>query len=104
MTELEKAKQERGFPILKTKTEVEKAQEQAGIELARAKRKDAAIMWAAKFSEKSQKVRGSQKRALAVIALDKDIFLWLAENQPMALRQAQEALDGTSYCDYLPKN
>jgi hypothetical protein len=42
-----------------------------------------------------------ERRALAVITLDATISTWLAEHDPQALKQAQRALNGTSWEDYL---
>ena len=40
------------------------------------------------------------ERALAVIVLTHKTGDYLAEHDPQALKQAQEALDGTSWMDY----
>jgi hypothetical protein len=66
------------------------------------RRQDAAHKWAANYAEKNRnhQEQDETKRALAVIALDVRIYNWLAEHDPMALKQCQEALDGTSWENY----
>lgn len=66
------------------------------------RRKDAADKWAEDFfAARSGGVTGTQRKALAVITGTAGIRDYLAEFDPMALKQAQEALNGKSYIDYL---
>lgn len=67
------------------------------------KRQDAARKWieAFRLKRETKPVKGKVNKALAVLVLTFQTSDWLAENDPFALRQAQEALDGSSYCDYL---
>lgn len=67
-------------------------------------RQVAANKWAVEFAESRQNKPPSKDpktRALAVVVLTDTTRDWLAEHDPMALKQAQEALNGKSYCDYL---
>jgi hypothetical protein len=66
-------------------------------------RKQAARQWLEAFAEKMR--NGDQPtaktdRALVVIVLDHRTSDWLAEHDPQALKQAQEALSGESWAKY----
>jgi hypothetical protein len=68
-------------------------------------RKNATDQWAEEFAAHTRDtpLKAKKDKALAVIALDPSIRHYLAEHDPMALKQVQEALNGLSYCDYLRK-
>ena len=62
-------------------------------------RKQAADKWAIRASKKIY--GGTTKRALAVLLFDQNTRHWLAVHQPMSLKQAQQALDGHDYVEWL---
>lgn len=66
-------------------------------------RQDAAKEWAEAFAEVTRQtpVTGKNRKALAVICLTDGTRNYLAEHDPMALKQCQEALNGKSYVEYL---
>jgi hypothetical protein len=55
-------------------------------------RKDAARHWINNFVASDFVCVSKEQKALAVIVLDSRISNWLAEHDPQALKQAQEAL------------
>lgn len=63
-------------------------------------RKAAAQAWAIEYNH-TRKPRGKAERALAVICLSVEIREWLAVNDPGALSQAQQALNGLDYTAFL---
>ena len=67
----------------------------------------AADLWAEDYFNKEIAPRkvdivSAKKKALAVIVLTKPTRDYLAVNDPMALKQCQEALNSKSYVNYLP--
>lgn len=65
------------------------------------KRQVASQKWAEDLIR--EKKPSKMTKALMVFVLTHDTTNWLAENDPQALRQAQEALNGKSYIDYLER-
>lgn len=72
--------------------------EAENTEVGAAARKIAAKKWAMGYKGGA---KGRIQKALAVVVLDPAIYSFLAEHDPMALRQAQQALSGTDYTQYL---
>lgn len=73
-----------------------------------AKRKAAAAKWAEDFNAPARQYRGKNaalrskpKKALGVIVLTESVRDYLAEHDPMALMQAQQALNEKDYTNYL---
>ena len=65
------------------------------------KRKAAADKWAAWYFP--MKSKSEPLRALLVITGTQHIRDYLAEHDPMALKQCQEALSASSYIDFLER-
>jgi hypothetical protein len=72
------------------------------------RRQRAAEAWAWEFNQPAREFNGvnaaldtPSKKALGVYVLTGHIRDYLAEHDPMALRQAQETLNGKSYIDFL---
>ena len=70
-------------------------------------RQHAARQWLEAFAEKCRNAKdqpqGKPDRALMVIVLTNKTSDFLAEHDPQSLKQAQEALTGSSWEDHLPK-
>jgi len=69
-------------------------------------RQEAAKRWAEEYAKDhpAGMAKDAKGKALLVLLLDPNIYTWLAEHEPTATRQAQEAMTpNRSYCDYLPR-
>lgn len=66
-------------------------------------RKLASQKWREQYHDqiKNNRPSGKVESALLVIVLDENISNYLAEFDPQALRQAQEALNGKSWADFV---
>ncbi len=68
-------------------------------------RKKAAAAWCEAQQIHLTPIKGDKAKmrsALITLVFDEHIRDWLAANDPMALRQAQRALRGSDFTEYLP--